>query len=140
MIKICSESVTRPLKIIFEESLKTEYSQKYGKKANVVVPIHKKEDKTLMKNYRRISLLPIFGKIFERVIYNSLFIHFLSNKILRPFQSGFLLGDSCIAHLLSIMHGIQTVCDNNPTVDVRDVFLDISKVFDKVWHDSLIFN
>ena len=37
------------------------------------------------------------------------------------------------------MHGIQTVCDNNPTVDVRDVFLDISKVFDKVWHDSLIF-
>ena len=42
VIKICIESVTIPLKIIFEESLKKEYFQKYRKKANVV-PIHKKE-------------------------------------------------------------------------------------------------
>ena len=46
-----------------------------GKKANVV-PVHNKEDKTWVKNYRPISLLPIFGKVFERVIYNSLFNYF----------------------------------------------------------------
>ena len=56
-----------------------------------------------------------------------------------PSQSGFLPGDSSIAQLLSIIHEIQKAFDNNPTVDVRGVFLDISKVFDKVWHDGLIF-
>ena len=98
------------------------------KKANVV-PIHKKEDK---RKCHLINLIPIFGKIFERVIYNSLFNYFLSNKLFTPSQSGFLPGDSSIAQLLSIIHEIQTAFDNNPTVDVRGVFPDISKVFDKV--------
>ena len=93
----------------------------------------------MIRNYRPISLLPIFGQIFERVIYNSLFNHFLSNKLFTPSQSSFLPGDSCIAQLLSIIHEIQTVFDSNPTVDVRGGFLDISKAFDKVWHDGLIF-
>ena len=56
-----------------------------------------------------------------------------------PSQSGFIPGDSCIAQLVSITHEIQTVFDNNPTIDVRGVFLDISIAFDKVWHDRLIF-
>ena len=41
--------------------------------------------------------------------------------------------------LLSGIHEIQTAFDENPTVDVREVFLDISKAFDKVWHDGIIF-
>ena len=44
-----------------------------------------------------------------------------------------------IAQLLSTIHEIQTAFDNNPTVDVRDVFLDISKTFDKVGHIGLLF-
>ena len=47
--------------------------------------------------------------------------------------------DSCIAQLLSIIHEIQTAFDNNPAVDVRGVFFDISKAFDKVWHIGLLF-
>ena len=99
----------------------------------------RKEDKNLLKNYRLISLLPIFSKIFERVIYNSLFNHFQSNKVFTSSQSGFLPGDSCIAQLLSIIHEIQTAFGNNSTVDVRGVFLDISKDFDRVWHSGLLF-
>ena len=57
-----------------------------GKKANVV-PVHNKEDKMSVKNYRPISLLPIFGKVFERVIYNSLFNYFQSNRLFTPSQS-----------------------------------------------------
>ena len=72
------------------------------------------------------------------MIYNSLFNYFLNNKLFTPSQSGFLPGDSCIAQLLSIIHEIQTAFDENPTVDVRGVFLDISKAF-KVWRDGLIF-
>ena len=138
MIKLCEESITVPLKIIFEESLKYGVFPEIWKKANVV-PVHKKEDKTLIKNYRPISLLPIFGKIFERVIYNSIFNYFVSNKLFTPSQSGFLPGDSCIAQLLSIIHEIQMAFDENPAVDVRGIFLDISKAFDKVWHEGLLY-
>ena len=138
MIKICNESITIPLKIIFDQSLKNGVFPEIWKRANVV-PVHKKDDKSLVKNYRLISLLPIFGKIFERVICNSLFNYFISNTLFTPSQSGFLPGDSCIAQLLSIIHEIQTVFDENPTADVRGVFLDISKAFDKVWHEGLLY-
>ena len=138
MIKICNEAVTIPLKIIFEESLKKGIFPDIRKKGNII-SAHKKEDKTLINNDHPISLLPIFGKIFERVIYNSLFNYFLSNKLFTPSQPGFVPGDSCIAQLLSIIEEIQTAFDENPTVDVRGVFLDISKAFEKVWHDGLIF-
>ena len=77
MIKTCSQSLILPSKIIFEQSLKKGKFPEIWKKANVV-PVHKKEDKMLVKNYRPISLLPIFGKMFERVIYNSLFNYFQS--------------------------------------------------------------
>ena len=139
MIKICSQSLILPLKIIFEHSLKKGKFPKIWKKANVV-PVHKKEDKKLVKSwYCPISLLPIFGKMFERVIYNSLFNYFQSNRLFTPSQSSFLPGDSCIAQLLSIIHETHTAFDENPTVDVTGVFLGISKTFDKVWHDGIIF-
>ena len=98
------------------------------KKRNII-PAHKKEDKSLINNYRPISLLPFFGKIFERVICNSLLNYFISNKLFTPSRSGFLPGDSCIAQLSSIILEIQTAFDENLTVEVRGVFLDISKAF-----------
>ena len=64
---------------------------------------------------------------------------FLSNKLFIVSQSGFLPGDSSIAQLLLTIDEIQTAFDNNLTVDVRGVFLDIFKAFDKVWHDGLVF-
>ena len=55
-----------------------------------------------------------------------------------PSQSGFLPEDSSIAQLLSLIYEIQTAFDNKSTVDVRGVFLDISKASDNVWYDDLI--
>ena len=80
MTKMCSESITLPLKTIFQESLKTGQFPVIWKKANVV-PVLKKQDKTFIINYRPISLPPILGKISERLIYNSLFNYFLRNKL-----------------------------------------------------------
>ena len=48
-------------------------------------------------------------------------------------------GDFCIFQLLSIVHEINSSLDCNPTIDVRGVFLDISKAFDKDWHEGLSF-
>ena len=61
MSKICNESLTIPLKIIFDNSLKNGVFLEIWKRANVV-PVHKKDNKSLVKNYRPISLLPIFVK------------------------------------------------------------------------------
>ena len=101
--------------------------------------MHKKERKNLVNNYRPISLLPICGKIFEKVLYNNLFRYFESNNFLVNNQSGFRSGDSCISQLISITHDIFKAFDGSPSHEVRGVFLDISKAFDRVWHKGLLF-
>ena len=93
----------------------------------------------MLKNYRPISLFPIFSKIFEKVIYNYLFNHCVNDKLFKPFQSVFLLEDLCIAQLFLIIHEIQTSFDSNTLADVRGAFLDISKAFHKIWHKHLLY-
>ena len=110
---------------------------KKWKKDNVV-PIYKKDDKQNVKNYRSVSLLPICGKIFERLIYNVMYDFLPENDLLSPNQSGFRSGDSCINQLLSINHEVLNAFDKG--LEACGIFLDISKAFDKVWHDVLILN
>ena len=97
----------------------------------------KKGDKQIYKNYRPVSLLPIFGKILERLILEEMFPFFIENKLIAANQSGFKPGDSCINQLIAITHEIYQSFDAG--YEVRGVFLDISKAFDKVWHEGLIF-
>ena len=99
----------------------------------------KKHDKQLIENYRPVSLLPIFGKIFEKIICSRVYNFLLEEDLLNPNQSGFLPSDSCINQLLPITHEIFEVFGCNPPLEVRSVFLDISKVFDKVWHKDLLY-
>ena len=61
MIKICDKSLLKPLIILFQNSTKSSHYPDIWKKSNII-PVHKKNDKQLVKNYRPISLLPIFGK------------------------------------------------------------------------------
>ena len=110
MIKLCGKSIVYLLKLIFEASLEGGEFPDYWEKANKV-PVHKKEGKNLVKNYRPISLLPIFGKIFEGVIFKDLFNYFHKNELFTKCQSGFLPGDSCISQLLSIVHDINSSLD-----------------------------
>ena len=93
----------------------------------------------MIKNYRPVSLLPVCGKIFEKIIFNSLFKYLEDNNPLNGNQSGFCPGDSCVHQLLSITHEIYKVSDANPSLEVRGVFADLLKAFDKVWHNSLMY-
>ena len=99
--------------------------------------VHKKNYKQRLNNYRPISFLTIFSKIFERLLFNEMFGFFIENESISQHQSGFKPGDPCINQLLSITYEIYQSFDE--CFDVRSVFLDISKAFDKVWHDGLIF-
>ena len=59
--------------------------------------------------------------------------------MLSKHQSGFRPGDSCIYQLLAIRHDIFLRFDSGPSLETRGVFLDISKAFDRIWHDGLLF-
>ena len=59
--------------------------------------------------------------------------------MLTPHQSGFRSNDSCIYQLLSIVHSIYADFDHNPSLEVQLNFLDISKAFDKVWHEGILY-
>ena len=104
-----------------------------------VIPVHKKESRQLKKNYRLISLLPICGKIFEKIVFDVIYKHLTDNDLLTSNQSGFSTGDSTVNQLLYITHKIFTALEDYPSRETRAVILDISKAFDKVWHDGLIF-
>ena len=127
-----------PLKIIFENILLTSLYPEKRKLANVI-PIYKKGDKQSTKNYRPISLLPICGKIFERIIFNNLYPYLNTNNLITKNQLGFRPGDSTINQLLFLVDEIHQAFEDRNSLEVRAVFLDISKAFDKVWHDRLIF-
>ena len=136
MLKICGSSICKPLEMIFKQCIETGVFPSEWKKANIV-PIHKKGDKQTLENYLPVSLLPIFGKILERLMFNEMFNFFIENKLISSNQSGFKPGDSSINQLLSITHEIYESFDVG--LEVRSVFLDISKAFDKVWHDGIIY-
>ena len=136
MFKICGDTICKPLELIFKQALTTGLFPSEWTKGNIV-SCYKKGDKQNLKNYRPVSLLPICGKILERLIFNEMFSFFLSNNLLAPNQSGFKPGDSCINQLLSITHEICSSFDEG--FEVRSVFLDISKAFNKVWHEGIIF-
>ena len=63
----------------------------------------------------------------------------IHNKLLNNCQSGFRSNDSCINQIISITHNIYRALDANPFLEVRGVFLDLSKAFDKVWHEGLLY-
>ena len=95
------------------------------------MPAHKKDSRRILKNYGPISLLPICGKIFEKIIFDQIYEHLTANKLLSDKRSGFRPGDSTINQPLSITHEIHNAFKHHH--DTRAVFLHISKAFDKVW-------
>ena len=74
MIQLRGKAIVEPLGVLFLSFLEEGVYPDDWKKSNIV-PIHKKERKNLIKNYRPISLLPVFSKVFERIIFN--FVQFL---------------------------------------------------------------
>ena len=116
MLKLSQKSILKLSKLIFENCLRTRLFPGQWKKANVV-PIHKKGDKQLIKNYRPVSLLPICG-VFELLIFNSLFTYFIKSNLLSPYQSGLVPGDSCVQQLISTTHEIYNALDCNPSLKV----------------------
>ena len=96
MLKTCNSAIKKPLSIIFRNYISESTLPdiwKKRKKSNIC-PIHKQGDK--QDNYKPVSLLPICGKGFEKLISNSLYEYLGEHKILSADQSGFRANDSYV--------------------------------------------
>ena len=90
-----------------------------------------------MNNYRPVSILSVVSKLFERLIFKHVYNFLHENSLLTKFQSGFIPGDSTVNQLAFLYHTFAKALDEKK--DIRIVFCDISKAFDKVWHEGLLY-
>ena len=98
----------KPLILLFKNSTKSSYYPGIWKRSNIIL-VHKKNNKRLVNNYQPISLLPIFGKIFEKIIFSRIYNFLLEENLLNPDQPGFRSSDACVNQLLAITHELFEV-------------------------------
>ena len=135
ILKELSREISQPLCSLFNYSLQTCTVPNSWKESNVC-PVPKKDNESQLSNCRPISLLNSEGKVFERLIFKHLFNHLRDNNVLTSMQSGFIPGDSTVNQLTFLYNTFCRALDDGK--EVRVVFCDISKAFDRVWHAGLI--
>ena len=135
VIKENSRILAIPLKFIFNQSLEHGVFPQKLKSAKVT-PLYKKGAKSDMNNYRPISLLNIFSKIFEKIIKHYLIKFMTDNNVLSPNQFGFQKGKSTEDALINFSTKLYN--ELNQSNSVLSIFVDFSKAFDTVPHDLLI--
>ena len=102
-----------------------------------VVPLFKSGARNDIKNYRPISILPIFDKVIEKVIHKRVIMSYLDEfDILIPNQFGFQANKSTSSAILSLTHTLSAALKNNETCCA--IFLDLAKAFDTVDHKILL--
>jgi hypothetical protein len=136
LIKEAGTSIVPILTKFFNKSLQLAKFPLIWKRANVL-PIYKKAETFITINYRPVSLLSILAKVFEKIVFKYLFNYFKEHFIISIWQSGFLPGSSTITQWVELYDQFcKAVSDGK---EIRVVFLDISKAFDRVWHKGLLF-
>ena len=98
----------------------------------VVILVLKKGGRSDVSNYRPISLLSATSKVLEKIVAAELSKHIA--PVLPTNQSGFRKADGTESQLNRIVHTLQQGLDNSKTV--LAVFYDLSKAFDRVWHEG----
>lgn len=132
-IKRCSHVLALPLQYIFNSSLEEGIFPNLWKSAKIV-PVLKKGDPSNVKNYRPISILSCFAKIFESLICPVITLHI--DKIITPNQHGFKTGRSVETNLVEFVSDVTLALDKRLEVDA--IYTDFSSAFDKVDHSLLL--
>jgi hypothetical protein len=135
VLRELANELSAPLTSLFNKSLTEGYFPSSWKEANVSA-IFKKGDPSQVNNYRPISLLSNIEKVLERIVFKRIYNFLLGQNFLSPFQSGFIPGDSPVNQLAFIYNSFCKAIDEGK--EIRAVFFDISKAFDRVWHKGLL--
>ena len=132
LLKIFNTNLIIPLTLLFNRSLQLGQVPNQWKLANVSAIFKGKGSPDDPSNYRPISITSCIGKILEKIIFKYIYNYLQENDILTKFQSGFRPKDSTVNQLLEIYHTIIENLDKGK--DIKFIFCDVSKAFDKVWH------
>lgn len=138
VLRATAGNISEPLTAIFNASLRSARFPSAWKSA-IVVPVYKgKGDRCAVSSYRPISLTVSTSKIFERIVHKQILSYLLKNNLISENQFGFLPGRSTLLELATILQHLHTTLADSSDRFVRAVFLDISKAFDKIWHNGLL--
>ncbi|MCW4309281.1 MAG: reverse transcriptase family protein, partial [Candidatus Thiodiazotropha endolucinida] len=135
ILREIAQELSFPLCSLINQSLRLGIFPDTWKDA-LVCPIFKCGDQAAVTNYRPISLLSCLEKVPERIIFKHLYNHLHDNSVLTPLQSGFIPGDSTTNQLTFLYNTFCQALDSGK--EIRVVFCDVSKAFDRVWHKGLL--
>jgi hypothetical protein len=128
-VKDCASVLLKPLSYIFNLSLKTHTFPEAWKKARIT-PVFKKGNASDIQNYRPVSILSPFAKVFEMAVYDRIFEQV--RLMISPNQHGFFSNRSTISNLACFSQYVAVALDNRMQVDV--IYTDFSKAFHRVNH------
>lgn len=134
LLKHCAESLSVPLSILFNTSIKYGYFPKLWR-SSYIIPLFKSGCKSDVKNYRGIAKLSSIPKLLEKFITDHL-SHYVSS-FMSPYQHGFRKGCSTTTNLLQLTTIINRGFVNSQQTDA--IYTDFSKAFDKVNHTLLLY-
>ena len=135
LIKYIKDAIVEPLTLIINQMINTGIYPDLLK-ISKVIPLYKKGDKTMLSNYRPISLLPSISKIFEKVMHLQLSEHLENNSLIYPNQYGFRKKHSTEMASLHLVDYLNYEMDTGNTP--LNIYLDLSKAFDTLNHDILL--
>ena len=135
VLKCCVDILDEPISILVNKSLSSGRYPDSFKEANIV-PIYKKGDKLDICNYRPISILPLFSKIFEKCVVKQLLSFSDRFSIICTNQFGFRKGFSTVDAMIRISEFIYKALDDQE--HFMGIFIDFSKAFDTVDHKILL--
>jgi len=135
LVRNTADLICLPLSLLYNKSLTDGVLPDDWKKA-YVTPLHKSGPRSLVSNYRPVSLTSTIVKIMESILKDNILSHILDNELVSPFQFGFLPGRSCLTQLLNTMDHFTKALDGGYCVDV--IYLDFRKAFDSVPHKRLL--
>ena len=131
---VCSEIMKPMLYLLNVSFTHGEFPDKL--KVAVITPIYKKGTREDISNYRPVSVLPIFSKIFEKITYNRLISFLEKNNILYNNQYGLRSGYSTDTALIYVTENILKAL--NEKRHVAGVFMDLAKAYDTINHKLLL--
>ena len=135
ILKIIAKEVSPCITLIINQTLSTGIFPSKLKTAKVI-PVYKKNDKTLLKNYRPISVLPVVSKIIENVMHNQMMDYFTSNKLFSSQQYRFRPNRSTELAALELMD--RNIDNMNQNFSPINIYIDLCKAFDCLDHAILL--
>ena len=136
-LKFAAVLISEPMTKLFNKSLSEGIFPNTWKTA-IIKPIFKnKGSPSNPTNYRPISLLSCMSKILEKIVFNKIYKHISEHELLTDKQSGYRPEHSTQLQLIYLTHNIYKTLDAGN--EFTAIYLDISKYFDKIWHDGLLY-